>query len=286
MRFSYRCTECDRPFEITPDLMVCPSCAGMQERDTPLRGLLEVEIDVDGRTAPSPPFPWPGELLPVEAAHFPAIPVGNTPLWEPDRLRHDLGLPRLYLKDDTLNPTGSLKDRASVLVAAFARKHGIARVTVASTGNAASSMAGIGAAAGLAVTIFVPENPPRAKLIQCLQYGAEVRRVDGPYDLAYRRSFDHVREHGGLNRNTGYNPLTIEGKKTAALEIFAQLGRMPDHVFVPVGDGVILCGIYKGFRDLVKLGFARTVPTVWAVQAEGSSAISRAVAAGGDFGQV
>ena len=281
MSFFYRCTECDRRFEITPDLMVCPDCAGMQEKGTPLRGLLEVEIDVNGRTAYSPPFPWPGELLPVEAAHFPAIPVGNTPLWEPDRLRHDLDLPGLYLKDDTLNPTGSLKDRASVLVAAFARKHGTPTVTVASTGNAASSMAGIGAAAGLAVTIFVPENPPRAKLIQCLQYGAEVRKVDGPYDLAFQRSFDYVREHGGLNRNTGYNPLTIEGKKTAALEIFAQLGRMPDHIFVPVGDGVILCGIYKGLRDLVKLGFARTVPTVWAVQAEGSNAVSRAVAAGG-----
>ncbi len=105
----------------------------------------------------------PLDLLPVERRFFPPIPVGNTPLWEPRSLRRDLEHPNLFIKDDTLNPTGSLKDRASFLVAAFARKHRIRNVVVASTGNAASSMAGVGAAAGLHVTLFVPKTAPQGQ---------------------------------------------------------------------------------------------------------------------------
>jgi threonine synthase len=172
-----------------------------------------------------------------------------------------------------------LKDRASFLVAAFARKHDINDIVVASTGNAASSMAGIGAAAGLHVRIFVPESAPRAKLVQSLQYGADVTVVAGSYDDAFGASLEYTAEHGGFSRNTGYNPLTIEGKKTVALEIFADLG-VPDVVVVPTGDGVILGGVYKGFEDLIGLGLAEKMPRVVAVQAEGSSAVARALESG------
>ncbi|MBU8912491.1 MAG: threonine synthase [Spirochaetales bacterium] len=285
MEFFYRCSECDRQFAITPDLMLCPDCSQRHEPDQPLRGVLEVGLRGElrgpwpppGAEAPSLPY---AELLPVEPRYFPVVPVGNTPLWEPARLRQHLGRPGIYLKDDTANPTGSLKDRASLLVAAFARKHEISDVVVASTGNAASSMAGIGAAAGLSVRIFVPKSVPRAKLVQSLQYGAEVTVVDGTYDDACRDSLEYTALHGGLSRNTGFNPLTIEGKKTVALEVFAQLGRMPDAVFVPTGDGVILGGVFKGFEDLIRLGLADTMPTIYAVQAEGSNAICRALARG------
>jgi len=293
VEFAYRCTECDRQFDITPERMLCPDCAALQEENRPLRGTLEVRLSGElvppwsaGNTAePSGDgvrrFPY-AQMLPVESRFFPSVPVGNSPLWEPDRLRKALGRPGIFLKDDTTNPTGSLKDRASLLVAAFARQHGIRDIVVASTGNAASSMAGIGAAAGLSVKIFVPVSAPRAKLVQSLQYGADVTVVDGTYDDAYRASMEYSTTHGGLSRNTAYNPLTIEGKKTVALEIFAQLGRMPDVVLVPTGDGVILGGVFKGFEDLIELGLAGTMPTVIAVQAEGSSAISRALDSG-DF---
>ncbi|MCK5879338.1 MAG: threonine synthase [Holophagae bacterium] len=207
--------------------------------------------------------------------------MGNTPLWEPERLRTQTGFPNLFFKDDGLNPTGSLKDRASLLVAAFARQHSIRNVIVASTGNAASSMSGVGAVAGLNITIFIPKTAPEAKMIQSLQYGARVILVDGTYDDAYDLSMAYVEQNGGLNRNTAYNPLTIEGKKTAALEIFFQLGHMPETVFVPVGDGVIISGIFKGFYDLIQLGLADRMPTIVAVQAEGSSAICRALETGG-----
>jgi threonine synthase len=170
-------------------------------------------------------------------------------------------------------------------VAAFARKHHIPDIVLASTGNAGSSMAGVGAAANLNVTLFLPKTAPPAKMVQALQYGANVIRVDGNYDLAYDQSMQYCREKGGLSRNTAYNPLTIEGKKTAALEIYKQLGhRAPDYVFVSVGDGVILGGLYKGFRDLVAMGFLDNVPVIYAVQAEGSSAIYRAFNNNGHFG--
>jgi len=278
LEFAYACSECGRAYPLTPRFMVCPHCAQAQEHDRPLRGVLEVTLR--GKIGAT----WDTyDLLPVDRAYFPPVPVGGTPLWEPERLRKTTGFGQLFIKDDSLNPTASLKDRASFLVAAFAREQHISDIVVASTGNAASSMAGIGAAAGLDVTIFVPQSAPRAKLIQSLQYGARVITVAGNYDRAYELSLEYSQHHGGLSRNTAYNPLTIEGKKTVALEICEQLGGAPDFVYVPTGDGVILSGVYKGFRDLVQLGVISRVPTVYAVQAEGSAAITCAFHEG-DFG--
>lgn len=279
MRYFYICSECGKEFDITPELMVCPVCSEKQQTDEPLRGILDVGFE--GQLAKD--FD-PIDFLPVEQEYFPSIPVGNTPLWQPEGLRDKLGFPNLYLKDDSANPTGSLKDRASYLVAAFARKHHIQDIVLASTGNAGSSMAGVGAAANLNVTLFLPKTAPPAKMVQALQYGANLIRVDGNYDLAYDLSLQYSRDKGGLSRNTAYNPMTIEGKKTVALEIYKQLGRNPDYVFVSVGDGVILGGLYKGFRDLLRVGFLDKVPVIYAVQAEGSSAIYRALNNNGHFG--
>jgi len=272
LRYSYICSECDRSFDISSDLMVCPHCSEEQKPNQPLRGVLEVHIE--GKVERDFDI---FDLLPVEREYFPPIPVGGTPLWTPLNLRRITGFSELYIKDDSLNPTGSLKDRASYLVAAFARREGLTKVVVASTGNAASSMAGVGAAADLKIRIFIPASAPQAKRVQALQYGAEVVLVDGNYDRAYELSMEYTREHGGLNRNTAYNPLTIEGKKTAALEIYKQLGEAPDFVFVPTGDGVIIGGMYKGFKDLLNLGLIEKIPIMYAVQAEGSCAICRAL---------
>ncbi len=260
--------------------MVCGDCSARQADDEPIRGLLEVELDREI------PESWNiYDFLPVERRFFPAVPVGNTPLWEGDNIRAGTGFQRLYFKDDGCNPTGSFKDRASYLVAAFARKFGIRNIVLASTGNAGSSMAGIGAAAGLKVRLYLPQSAPEAKLIQSLQYGASLIRVEGHYDLAYEQSMDYVARHGGLSRNTAHNPLTIEGKKTVSLEIFKQLGnKAPDYLFVSAGDGVILSGVYRGLENLLACGMISRMPTVIAVQAEGSAAIFRALKSGG-FGQ-
>ena len=271
MEFRYLCSECGRRFPINPKLMVCSQCSLAQKTDQPLRGILEVEL------VGEVPAHWEtSSLLPVEEQYFPPIPVGRTPLWAPQRLRRELGFRGLYIKDDGLNPTCSLKDRASFLVSAFAAKFGSREIVLASTGNAGSSMAGVGAAAGQKVTLFLPRAAPKAKFIQALQYGARVFRVDGSYDDAYDLSLAYTDKFGGLSRNTAHNPMTIEGKKTVSLEVFRQLGRTPDYVFVATGDGCILSGVYKGFRDLRRLGLTDRLPVVYAVQAEGSAALARA----------
>jgi threonine synthase len=275
INFTYRCTICSATYEIRPEYTVCPQCASDQQADQPLHGILEVELhgqaDAEFNIA---------DLLPIEPQFFPPIPVGNTPLWEPSRLRRHSGLKNLFIKDDGANPTSSFKDRASWLVSAAARKFGIDEITLASTGNAGSSMAGIGAAAGQHINLFLPESAPPAKLVQALQYGARVFRVNGNYDKAYDLSLAYTRRKGGMNRNTAYNPLTIEGKKTVSLELFAQLGGAPDVVFVSVGDGCILAGVYKGFKDLAQLGYISRVPKIVGVQAETSDALCRAFHSG------
>lgn len=275
MDFNYVCTQCGKTFDIDPGLMVCPVCSAGQRADRPLAGVLEVELKPGPGETFGPDFDV-FDLLPVPRVFFPPIPVGDTPLWAPANLRSELNLPGLYIKDDGANPTNSLKDRASYLVSAFAAQHGVKEIVLASTGNAGSSMAGVGAAAGQRITLFLPRAAPKAKLVQALQYGARVLRVEGSYDDAYDLSSAYSAKHGGMSRNTAYNPMTLEGKKTAALEIFQQLGRTPDVVFVATGDGCILSGLYKGFSDLKKLGLADRIPALVSVQAEGSDALHRA----------
>lgn len=285
MKWFYRCHACGATYELVVGRYLCDICLKQQQAGRPLAGVLEVEWegDADPRSLP----------LPIERQWFAPIPVGHTPLWSPTRLREAFAAPNLWLKDDTCNPSGSFKDRASWLVAAFAAKHGVKEIVLASTGNAASSMAAVGAAAGLRVKVFLPAKAPLAKRIQVLQYGAELIPVDGTYDQAFDLSLDYSKRTGSLSRNTAYNPLTIEGKKTVAFEIVNDLelagSGAPDHVFVPVGDGVILAGVYRGFENLLKLGRIKKIPTVWACQAQGSSAIARALAstlAGNDaFGE-
>jgi threonine synthase len=279
MRWFYRCPSCGTEYDMEPDRYLCPSCARRALPNRPLEGVLECAWEGEWEGGPE------AIPLPVEGKWFPSIPVGNTPLWAPERMRGQTGFPNLWIKDDTCEPTGSFKDRASYLVAAYARKKGIHEIALASTGNAASSMAGVGAAAGLKITVFLPKSAPVAKRIQVLQYGAELKSVDGTYDKAFDESLSYSAATGVLSRNTAYNPLTIEGKKTVSFELIKDLAAAgapaPDHVFVPVGDGVILAGVYKGFEDLMRLGRLAKMPTVWACQARGSSAIARALASGG-----
>ena len=216
-----------------------------------------------------PPDPWPG------------LPVGGTPLIGGGRLSDHLGLPGLSLKNDGLLPTGSLKDRASALAVAQALERGVITVAGASTGNAASSMAGLAAAAGLRCVIFVPASAPAPKLAQLRTYGALVVAVQGSYDQAFDLCLAATRRFGWYSRNTAYNPVLSEGKKTVAFEVLEQRGwEPPDWIAVPVGDGCIIGGVGKGLRDLHHLGLISRVPRLLGVQAEGSAAIFNAWIAG------
>ena len=214
----------------------------------------------------------------AEDAWLPPLPVGGTPLLSVPALRLALDIPQLYVKDDTRNPSGSTKDRASWLVMAKAREYGYETVATASTGNAATALAAISAAAGSRAVVFVPAAAPEAKLVQMLSYGADVLPVEGNYDDAFELCLAACDAFGWYNRNTALNPFTIEGKKTVALEIAERMWpEAPDAVIVPTGDGVILAGVAKGFADLVRAGLLERPPRLIAVQPEGSAAIVHAL---------
>ena len=207
--------------------------------------------------------------------------MSATPFFRSAALGRALGFRNVWLKNDGLNPSGSLKDRASFLVVAEANRLQEDTVVTASTGNAASALAAVCAAAGKRALIFVPENAPKAKLVQMILCGACVVPVRGTYDDAFRLSLAYTAGHGGLNRNTAYHPLTIEGKKTVGLEIWQQNGwRVPDAIVVPVGDGVILAGVFKAFQDLRAAGLISRLPRLVCVQAEKSNAIHRYITTG------
>ena len=280
--FSFCCVECGQKYDEDRSRLVCSACATQQREGGPTRGVLEVEID-------ALPASWPTaspssraflkHFLPLaENAWVPPLPVGSAPLLNVPALRLALDLPHLYVKDDTRNPSGSTKDRASWLVVAKAHEYGFDTVATASTGNAATALAAVSAAAGSRAIVFVPESAPEAKLVQMLSYGADVFPVKGSYDDAFELCRAACDKFGWYNRNTALNPFTIEGKKTVAIEIGRSLWpEAPDVMIVPTGDGVILAGVAKGFADLVKAGLMERAPRLIAVQPQGSAAIVNAL---------
>ena len=216
-------------------------------------------------------------LLPVSYSliSIPALAIGGTPLYPVKRLRSHVGMGNLWLKDDSHNPSASLKDRASIIAVMLAEGRTLA---CASTGNAASSLAVQAASVGLPCYIFVPYNAPRAKIVQLLMCGATVFAIQGSYDDAFDLCIEACNTFGWYNRNTGYNPYLVEGKKTVGLEIAEQLQwQVPDSILVPTGDGCIISGVYRGFEDFYRLGMIDRIPRMIAVQAEGSPAIVRAL---------
>ena len=288
-----RCLRCGRRYAPTEVDYVC-DCRPNVGSDL---GTLDVEYAFDAIAAnftldrladdsdPSIGRYWP--LLPLqERESLSPLAVGGTPLLSVPRLGSALGLTNLYVKDDGRNPSASLKDRASAIAVAKAREGERAVVATASTGNAAAALAGQCAAAGQRNVIFVPRTAPPAKIAQLLVYGSTVLAVDGTYDQAFDLCTAACAEFGWYNRNTGYNPYMTEGKKTVAYEIAEQLGRLtgggrahmavPDCVFVSVGDGCIIGGVHKGFRDLLRLGWIDRMPRIYGVQSTQSAALATA----------
>ncbi|GAI46216.1 unnamed protein product, partial [marine sediment metagenome] len=211
------------------------------------------------------------DLLPIEnRKNIQPLPVGWTPMFRAERVGKQLGIKNLYLKDDGRNPTGSFKDRASAIAVAKALDFEQNIIACASTGNAASSLAGFAACAGLTSYIFIPANAPKAKIIQLLVYGANVILVEGTYDEAYYLCNEAAKRWDWYNRNCAINPYLIEGKKTAGFEIIEQLDwRIPDWVVISVGDGCSIAGVYKAFFEFKKLNLTNKLPKMLGVQAEG-----------------
>ena len=284
----YKCSLCGQEYLYNEVQYVCPVDGGNLDvildyaaiRNSISLDTIKASVDRSlWRYLPLLPVDDPrGEATPLRAA-------GWTPHFKPTLLNDRLGLRSLWIKDESRNPTASFKDRASAVVVARARQTGAQVVVTASTGNAGAALAGMAAAVGQKAVIFAPRSAPPAKIAQLLIYGAQVLLVDGNYDQAFDLSIQVAQEFGWYCRNTGYNPFTLEGKKTAAFEIWEgllsrQVFDRPLAIFVSVGDGNIISGLHKGFKDLEAVGWLEQTPRLYGVQAEGSAAIANAFRAG------
>jgi threonine synthase len=218
------------------------------------------------------------ELLPISARQIPADwDVGWTPLINAPRLAASLGVRRVLLKDDSRNPTASFKDRASSVGVVHARQLGARTIACASTGNAAASLAGLAARAGMPAVIFVPCTAPEPKLAQLLVFGATVVAVNGPYDAAYQLCSAACERFDWYNRNCAINPVLVEGKKTCGLELSEQCqDRVPAWVAVSIGDGCTIAGIWKGFEQMRALGRIDRLPRMLGVQGAGVAPVEYA----------
>jgi threonine synthase len=287
--YTYKCTNCNSEYSAEKVekefIYLCPKC-GKAEKNKPLEGVLTIEYDYEEisknisrekflELQPGKFWLYP-QLLPLKISKLTPNVLQRLALPTDQYLEYNFNNSKIWLMDETRNSTFSYKDRASSLIALKAMELGIDEIAAASTGNAGSSLAGICARLGLKSHIFVPKNIPDAKRIQIQSFGANIYIVDGDYDNAFDLCLEISDKRKWYNRNTAYNPLTIEGKKSAAFDIFIYTqGEMPDNIFVPVGDGVIISGIFKGLNELLKLGWIKKLPRLIAVQAKGSDALVR-----------
>ncbi len=290
----FQCLACGRQHGYQPAVYTCPDCGG--NLDVVYDYALIARSFSPQTLAANPDATirrWL-PLLPIgDVASLPPLDIGGTPLYHARRLGERLGLAQLYIKDDGRNPTASFKDRASAVAVAVAQELGAKVITTASSGNAGAALAGCAAASGMPSVIFVPHTTPRPKVAQLLMFGAQVFAVHGTYDHAFDLCLAASAEYGWYNRNTGYNPYTREGKKTCAFEIAEQIGKsanqqigqsaignrqsaIPAKVVVAVGDGNIISGLWKGFRDLLALGWIERLPQLIGVQAAGAAPLVRA----------
>jgi threonine synthase len=275
-----KCVKCGREYGLGEIDYTCTGCG--------IEGILDVRFDYDAvrkelthetlqkdtdysmwRYLPAIPLEGKRGIQPLQ--------VGWTPLYETDKFQKETGLKSIYIKDDSKNPTASLKDRASAVGVAKAVELGRSAMCAASTGNAASSLSGFAASAGIETFIFVPKAAPEAKVTQLLIYGSQVFLVDGTYDEAVELCFEAAAEYGWYNRSCAINPYLVEGKKTVAYEMCEQMNwDVPDIAVVAVGDGCSIAGVWKGFSECRKLGLTDKLPKVVGVQAGKADPVTRA----------
>ncbi len=288
---AYQCSLCNQQYAPDEVQYTCPADGGNLDVILDYAGIRR-DFDPQKIIAAREPSLWRYlPLLPVSDPGGEGTPLraaGWTPVFSPPTLAAELGVRYLWIKDESRNPTASFKDRASSVVVGRAREIGAEVVVTASTGNAGAALAGMSAAVAQKAVIFAPRTAPPAKIAQLLVFGARVILVDGTYDHAFDLTIQAAQEFGWYCRNTGYNPFTVEGKKTAAFEIWEWLiSNIPVplqqknlNIFVSVGDGNIISGIHKGFKDLLSLGWLEKMPRIFGVQSEGSAAIANAFLAG------
>lgn len=276
-----KCVKCGREYPATPDITTC-DCGGILDVVYDY-DYIKTKVTRESLEQCADPTMWRYRaLLPIREDTVPqGLRVGGSPMYKADNLAADLGVRALYIKDDGINPTASLKDRASAMAVTKAVEAGYHTIACSSTGNAASSLAGNAAKAGLSTYIFVPDRAPKGKIAQLMMFGANLTAVRGSYEETFELSKKAIDKYGWYNRNAAINPYLSEGKKTVAHEIIEQLSfKAPDYVAVSVGDGCTIAGVYKGLYDMYMVGLTDKIPRLISVQAQGCCPINTAVATG------
>ncbi len=279
------CIRCGHEVPALPDVTVCPKCGGILDIKYDYNWIARHVSHADMANRTDCTMWRYREFLPVTGeSRRPRLRVGGSPLYDCQRLADQLGIRKLYVKDDGINPTASLKDRASAMAVVKAEEAGASTIACSSTGNAASSLAGNAAAAGFETYIFVPSRAPKGKVSQLMIFGAHVISVKGSYEDTFRLSAEAIDRWGWYNRNAAINPYLMEGKKTVSLEIAEQLNwQMTDYVAISVGDGCTISGVWKGFCDLYAAGLIDKLPRLISVQAEGCCPLNRAIQTNTDW---
>ena len=264
------CTQCGKPLLVHYDLE--RAAATLQKDSLPAR----------------PASLWRyREVLPVvQADNIVSLGEGWTPLLHTRRLGEQLGLSRLFIKDESLNPTGSFKARGMALAVSMAKELGVTKLAVPSAGNAAGALAAYAAQAGLEAHIFMPKDVPLANRLECQQTGAHVTLIDGLITDCGKLVAERKEREGWFDVSTLKEPYRLEGKKTMGYELAEQCGwSLPDVILYPTGGGTGLIGMWKAFDEMEKLGWidARR-PRMVSVQAAGCAPIVHAFATGASHG--
>ncbi len=226
------------------------------------------------------------DLLPVrDDAHIVSLGEGFTPTLHAARLGESLGLPSLYIKEESLNPTQSFKARGMSAAISMAKELGVTSVAVPSAGNAGGAMAAYAARAGLEAHVFMPRDTPRANVVECMRLGAKVTLVDGLITDCGAEVARRKDEEGWFDVSTLKEPYRVEGKKTLGYEI-AEFFRwkLPDVIVYPTGGGTGLIGMWKAFAEMEQMGWIGSRrPRMISVQADGCAPIVRAFESGDRF---
>jgi threonine synthase len=277
-----RCLDCG--YQIPMEYAYkCPKCEGALDVVYDYGRILEVEDCVSlfanvgpglSRYAPLLPLTTPDAMI--------TLGEGGTQLLPMENIHEPINMLRIYLKNESTNSTGSFKDRPLSISTSKAKEAGIKTIVIASSGNAGAAAAAYAARGGLHCMVLIPAKTPNAKIAQTIAYGAQVVRVNGTFSDCYQLALHISQTHDCANVTTTYlNPYNLEGDKTVAFEIFAQLGsHAPDCIIVPIGAGPLLAGIHKGFMELKILGICNKIPALVGVQAEGCAPIVKAFEAG------
>ncbi len=280
------CSSCEQRYETGQLHNLCPSCGKplLVHYDLERAATTLTRTALAGRSATLWRY---REVLPVtQEENVTTLGEGWTPLVHAQRLGERVSMPRLYIKDEALNPTASFKARGMAVAVSMAKELGARKLAVPSAGNAAGALAAYAAKAGLEAFIFMPKDVPSANLIECEQFGAHVTLVDGLITDCGRIVAERKEAEGWFDMSTLKEPYRLEGKKTMGYELAEQLGwELPDVVLYPTGGGTGLIGMWKAFDEMERLGWIGSKrPRMVTVQAEGCAPIVQAWVSGSTIG--